>query len=505
MESRNMSEKEFQEFQRLLQKELTATDVVDTAQEDAEITEMLRREEDAPRPDASHFRQSRKTAQPEAASEAEASSPASSAPVPPMTRGKYERIPEPEEVAASAAAAQKASAPASAPESGSKAATASSASGRRSQPEQRRGRYEQVAAAPETEAAAGQPVLMPKRGTASSGRRKKRSQRSTRVARVVIGMAAVFVVGLSAGLIVNTMQAKKASTNEDADTEDAIGIETGVLENQSADGSDGGCSILTIQPLDDFVAVLEESTYPLQVSMTTQGTANARDLSWESSDPAVAEVTEDGIVRGVGAGECVLTISAKDNPEVSAQVQCAVRHLEEKDGVTYIDGIMVINKTYGAPSSFDPGRSSEAADAFASLQEAATAAGLDIYDSSDYRDYAYQDTIYNNYVDLYGWEMADTFSARPGYSEHQTGLTVDVNTIDDAFGDTEEAKWLAEHCAEYGYIVRYPADKVDVTGYKYEPWHIRYVGKEAATEMYERGLCLEEYLGITSEYAEDWE
>ena len=130
---------------------------------------------------------------------------------------------------------------------------------------------------------------------------------------------------------------------------------------------------------------------------------------------------------------------------------------------------------------------------------------LNLYIGSDFRDYAYQVKIYNNYNDLYGWEMADTFSARPGYSEHQTGLTIDCNTIDDAFGQTKEAQWLAEHCADYGFIIRFPDGKEDITGYQYEPWHIRYVGVDTAKEIDQLGVSLEEYLGVQSEYTGPWE
>ncbi|MFR6495284.1 MAG: D-alanyl-D-alanine carboxypeptidase family protein [Ruminococcus sp.] len=137
--------------------------------------------------------------------------------------------------------------------------------------------------------------------------------------------------------------------------------------------------------------------------------------------------------------------------------------------------------------------------------DAAAQEGLDIYIGSDYRDYAYQVKIYNNYCNLYGWEQADSFSARPGYSEHQTGLTIDCNTIDDAFGDTQESVWLAQHCADYGFIIRFPKGKESITGYQYEPWHIRYVGVDVAKEIQKYGLTLEEYLGVDSVYAEPWQ
>ena len=110
--------------------------------------------------------------------------------------------------------------------------------------------------------------------------------------------------------------------------------------------------------------------------------------------------------------------------------------------------------------------------------------------------------LYQRYVDRDGKEQADTYSARPGYSEHQTGLAFDLNEVSDAFIGTPEAEWLAAHAQEYGFIIRYPADKVAITGYKYEPWHVRYLGKETAAAVYESGLCLEEYLGIDSVYAD---
>ncbi len=94
------------------------------------------------------------------------------------------------------------------------------------------------------------------------------------------------------------------------------------------------------------------------------------------------------------------------------------------------------------------------------------------------------------------------FSARAGHSEHQTGLTIDCNDASDSFVGTPEAEWLAEHASEYGFIIRYPKGKEDITGYKYEPWHIRYVGKDLAQELDSSGLTLEEYFGIISEYAD---
>ena len=104
-------------------------------------------------------------------------------------------------------------------------------------------------------------------------------------------------------------------------------------------------------------------------------------------------------------------------------------------------------------------------------------------------------------MNLYGKEQAERVSARPGYSEHQLGLAIDVNSCYYDFADTAEAKWLAKNCCKYGFILRYPSYASEkITGYAYEPWHIRYLGKELAKKVFDSGLTLEEYLGIDSRY-----
>lgn len=173
------------------------------------------------------------------------------------------------------------------------------------------------------------------------------------------------------------------------------------------------------------------------------------------------------------------------------------------DGVTYIGGVMIANKSYSLPESYAPGDLlPEVKEAFAVMQKAAAAQGLNIYISSGYRSYSRQQTLYNNYVKSDGKTLADTYSSRPGYSEHQTGLCFDLNTIDDSFGNTKESAWLEQHAQEYGFIIRFPKGKDAQTGYQYEPWHLRYLGIDMATKVYNSGLSLEEYLGITSEYAD---
>ena len=170
------------------------------------------------------------------------------------------------------------------------------------------------------------------------------------------------------------------------------------------------------------------------------------------------------------------------------------------DGLTYIQGVLIANKSYSLPADFNPGLDPTCQNQFYKLQSDAAAQGLNIWLSSGFRSYDYQNQIYNNYVARDGQAAADTYSARPGHSEHQSGLAIDVNQIDDSFIGTPEAIWLENHCHEYGFILRYPQGKQDITGYKYESWHIRYVGTDMSYPIHDSGLTLEEYFGIDSYY-----
>lgn len=141
----------------------------------------------------------------------------------------------------------------------------------------------------------------------------------------------------------------------------------------------------------------------------------------------------------------------------------------------------------------------EAASAIEALFEAAANEGLRLYGISGYRSYDRQKSIYDTNVATRGEEETNRYSAMPGHSEHQTGLAMDVSTpsidfhLDSGFAATPEGKWLADNAHRYGFIVRYPKDKADITGYSYEPWHIRYVGIPLATKLYNENLTLEEY------------
>lgn len=217
-----------------------------------------------------------------------------------------------------------------------------------------------------------------------------------------------------------------------------------------------------------------------------------------SSDESVGSAEEsDGENGSADVSDSGSEVTSVDIPAGSNA------KIEVKDGVTYVNGILIANKTYGLPESYDPGILDEPYDALLDMEDAAAADGIVLFIMSGYRDYETQEVIYNRYVEEFGKEEADRFSARPGHSEHQTGYAFDLNSLEESFADTPEGIWLAENCYKYGFIIRYPKDKEDITGYMYEPWHVRYLGKELSEKVYNSGLTLEEYLGITSQYSEE--
>ena len=180
---------------------------------------------------------------------------------------------------------------------------------------------------------------------------------------------------------------------------------------------------------------------------------------------------------------------------------------------------VLVNRTYNLPDTYVPGDLVKLTDvptvlsnpevnqmrsvAYEALKQLFTAAkdeaSYDLYARSGYRSYNTQVSLYSSYVTNHGQAAADTFSAKPGQSEHQTGLVMDITCeamnfqLDDTFGDTDEGKWVSENAHRFGFIVRYPKGKEDITGYMYEPWHLRYLGVELAIDVYESGLTLEEY------------
>ena len=211
----------------------------------------------------------------------------------------------------------------------------------------------------------------------------------------------------------------------------------------------------------------------------------------------------------------------KENEELRTQASKTAA-VEDSAGLLSSDSenwaIALVNEGHPLDTAYVPAEMTEIesersvdsriADELKQMLSDAKDAGLSMYVASAYRSYEKQREVFNNtmqdwisqgYSPLNAYDETKKSVAVPGTSEHATGLAVDIisseyEELDDRQGDTEEQKWLMEHCWEYGFILRYPPEKSDVTKIVYEPWHYRYVGKEAAKEITEQNITLEEYV-----------
>lgn len=191
--------------------------------------------------------------------------------------------------------------------------------------------------------------------------------------------------------------------------------------------------------------------------------------------------------------------------------------LEIKDGITYVDGLLIVNKTFALPESFVP--SDATADltgvsysldnfdkttyeAFEKMKAEAAKEGIELKLGSGYRSYSCQVDLWKEYARQDSEAAADTYSARGGHSEHQSGLCFDLSPVSDSFTNTPAGRWVNDNCYKFGLCIRFPKGKEDITGYKYESWHCRYVGEELAAKLYNNGdwISLEEYFGLESKY-----
>lgn len=171
--------------------------------------------------------------------------------------------------------------------------------------------------------------------------------------------------------------------------------------------------------------------------------------------------------------------------------------------VSMVDGTIIASKGYGLPSDFAPGVNPEALAAVTRMKNDAAKEGIMLNPFSTYRSYTYQSELYRKYVAADAMS-ADTYSAKPGFSEHQTGLAFDIGGENSAYylkrvmGEMKEGVWMAQNAPRYGLILRYPEGKQAVTGYIYEPWHFRYVGVEFAQKITSSGLTMDEYFGVVA-------
>lgn len=190
--------------------------------------------------------------------------------------------------------------------------------------------------------------------------------------------------------------------------------------------------------------------------------------------------------EGINLGTTKITVHVTDNAEYYG-------------GFTFIGDVLIVNKAFPVPPGYDTGGIlPEVQLAADRMIEDCKDLGMELWIQSGYRSYQYQQKLYAKYCREHDQKQADTFSARPGHSEHQSGLAFDLNTVNLDFGNTAQGHWVAHHAHEYGFIVRYPEGKESITGYSYEPWHLRYLGVELATAVFQSGLTIEEYFGINS-------
>lgn len=232
--------------------------------------------------------------------------------------------------------------------------------------------------------------------------------------------------------------------------------------------------------------------------------ADRATVMWSATGKG-GELSSDGHFTATEKGEMTLTVTDVSNGLTDSLTVYCVESPDDVKHIVEINGIPIANKTYPVPEDYYPGDVlPEVWDAFIALKEAAATEDLYITFDSGFRSYEEQKQIFHKWYGEYN-ENANLVSARPGHSEHQLGLAIDVNELKYEFADTDEGKWLKENCYKFGFIIRYPSfESQAITGYNYEPWHIRYLGEALAFDVHFSGLTLEEYLGIDSCYRAEY-
>lgn len=223
-----------------------------------------------------------------------------------------------------------------------------------------------------------------------------------------------------------------------------------------------------------------------------------------TDEKRTAQETDPELDPSPGSGQRSDTAESPDSEPVSQasqdpnSVHVLVNKQQPLDPLDYAPEDL---REVDAPREFSeaPLRA-EAAGAYEELYAAAAEEGIDLWVTTAYREFDFQQALYEQRFFEDGATAADRVSARPGYSEHQTGLAVDVADLEDrecylraCFGESEQGRWLSERSAEFGFVIRYPEDAEEITGFQYEPWHLRYVGEETARDVAQRGVTLEEY------------
>jgi len=249
-----------------------------------------------------------------------------------------------------------------------------------------------------------------------------------------------------------------------------------------------------VQPGDTLAAIAEIYDVPTGELMAANGI----------TDPTALQVGQLLRIPGVPAMSTPISGPSSGGPSISPAPPLSLLQLVDKQHplpVGYSPGdLQPVPPAYAAPG-YSALLRTEALEALLELLDAAALDGHDIRVVSGYRSYQEQVTTYQSWVDRLGEEEANRVSAKPGYSEHQLGTTVDVGSTDygwdltEAFGATPPGQWLQANSATYGFVLSYPDGKESITGYAYEPWHFRFIGKAAAEQWKVSGLTLNQFLG----------
>lgn len=251
----------------------------------------------------------------------------------------------------------------------------------------------------------------------------------------------------------------------------------------------------------EFAAFGEELDLQGEFDLTEPG-------EYEATLPLRGEIDEKPLVMKVKL--IVLPLPyGKDGKLIDGEYETPKEYtLTVKDGFAYVDGYLIANKTYSLPKDYAPaGLLDEVKTAYSAMRaDAPDELRPRLIIDNGYRSWWDQYAIFRGYIARDGQEKAETYSARPGHSEHQSGLAMDIVCAGTAASQQPEKKevldWLNENAWQYGFILRYPQDKMGITGYKFEPWHYRFVGKELAEILYNDGdwITMEEYFGFDSVY-----
>lgn len=367
---------------------------------------------------------------------------------------------------------------------------------------------------------------------------------------IIILLAIIFLIGFSKPINISKNFTVEVNTDvflKDLITDvttDNIKIDTSKLGKQTinAEYKYGKISITinvvdTIKPVinaSDIVTITVGETINLldnvsaednsreDIIVSTEGEYNFNkvgnyNLKYVASDLSGNKAEKDFVLKVIPLKDAPLNYTEYKSMNDGKYITSKGYTLTIKNGIAYVEGLLIVNKTYSLPKSYKPVNpySNKASsgdcincidkttmEAFKKMQADAKNNGLNLYLSSGYRPYNTQSYLFNYYSRRDGEESADKYSARAGHSEHQSGYCFDLNTINSSFANTDEGKWVNENAYLYGFIIRYPKGKEDITGYNYESWHLRYVGLDLAKKLYNNGewVTMEEYFGITSKY-----